>query len=99
MSVTIQTRREAYNSIIPKRMVRREYIREILASKENGMTAEEITVELHKNGVIPRLDFNYARPRLTEMRNAGEVRVVGKRESSMTGKNTAVWQLVKKTTN
>lgn len=98
MSVTIQTRREAYNRIIPKRMIRREYIRELLAQRDDGMTAEEITIELHKNGVIPRLDYNCARPRLTEMRKDGEVRVVGKRESSTTGVNTAIWKLVKKTT-
>ncbi|MDD5021844.1 MAG: hypothetical protein PHR82_06945 [Endomicrobiaceae bacterium] len=95
MSVTVQTRRESYNGIIPKRMIRKEYIREVLAANSDGMTAEEITTELHKNGVISRLDFNYSRPRLTEMRSAGEVRVIGKRESSLTGKNTAVWQLVK----
>ena len=60
-----------------------------------GMTAEEIAQQLLKDGKITHIDPNFTRPRLTELKEAGKVKVVGKRRSEITSRNTAVWRVVK----
>lgn len=58
------------------------------------MTAEEVTEELLRQGLIPYFDLNFARPRITEMSHDGLIDTVGKRESMRTGKKTAIWVCV-----
>ena len=48
------------------------------------------------SGVIAYYDRNFVAPRLTELKDAGIVEVVGKRTCIMSGKNVAVWAAVKK---
>lgn len=96
MNITKKNRREAYNKIIPERNKRKAMILAVLANGDSsGMTAEEIVDTLYKSGKIPSPDMNYVRPRLTEMKESGEVSVVGRRPSVRTGRNTAVWKVVK----
>lgn len=88
-SNTIETRRESYEAIKPKRTDRRNLILEILGSRQ--MTASEITEELLAKGYIKYYDRNFVAPRLTELKEAGIVETVGKRLCKRTNKNVAVW--------
>ena len=40
--------------------------------------------------------LNFVAPRLTELKGAGVLEVVGKKPSKRTGKNTAVWAAVRR---
>lgn len=96
MNITRKNRRDAYNAVIPKVQRRKDMIKYVLASSEDGMTAEEILSKLVASGMISYEDNNFVRPRLTEMKADGEVCVVGRRPSRKTGKNTSVWKLTVK---
>lgn len=89
MSITQATRREAHEFIARKRDDRCEQILEVLGDRQ--LTVSEIVQELLDKGVIKYYDRNFVAPRLTEMREAGLVKVVGKRPCIMSGKNIAVW--------
>jgi len=92
LRITIMNRREAY----PKQENRKDLILEVLKNGDpGGMTAEEIAQQLLKDGKITHIDPNFTRPRLTELKEAGKVKVVGKRRSEITSRNTAVWRVVK----
>lgn len=91
MSITAETRRASHEDITSKAETRRNAILAVLPTEPGGMTAEELTDKLLRNGVIRRFDMNYARPRLTELKKVGAVVTVGKRRSYRTGKATAVW--------
>lgn len=92
MSITTDTRREAHEAIMPQKPQRYALILEFL--RERGdMTAEEITDELVRRSAIPSFDLNAARPRLTELKEAGRVQVIGKRASIRSGRKTAVWAI------
>lgn len=89
MSITQETRREAHEFISHKRDARCEQILEVLGDRQ--LTVSEIAKELLDKGVIKYYDRNFVAPRLTEMKEAGLVKVVGKRRCIMSGKNIAVW--------
>lgn len=91
---TMETRRESYDAIKTKRSDRRNLILEILGSRQ--MTASELTEEMLAKGYIKYYDRNFVAPRLTELKQAGVVEVVGKRPSKRTGKNTAVWAAIRR---
>lgn len=94
MSISLKNRRESFNAIKPKRENRKVKILSVMQhGNPDGMTAEEITDILCRNGAIPSTDRNYVKPRLTEMRDAGIVKEVGKRRSPTTERNTTVWQV------
>lgn len=61
-----------------------------------SMTVEEITDELVAAGHLKYYDRNFVAPRLTELKGAGVLEVVGKKPSKRTGKNTAVWAAVRR---
>lgn len=95
MSIELRNRREAYDKIKPKRLNRKAMILEILTSGDpGGMTADEIGEKLVESGKIPENSPNFVRPRLSEMREDGVVKVVGRRPSR-TGRHSAVWKVVK----
>ena len=92
MSITAETRREAYYESANNASVRRVMIYQLLrGSGDYGMTAEEITDNLVQAGKLKYFDLNMVRPRLTELKDEGLVKTVGKRKSLLSGKNTAVW--------
>lgn len=97
MSITKETRRESYEAILPKAPTRQQLILDILDG--NQMTAHEITEALYKQGHIPFMERNFASPRLTELQEAGEVRAIGKRICSRTGRKVAVWERMTKENN
>lgn len=93
-SITKTTQLESYAKIIPKRESRQEMILSVLRNGDkNGMTAEEVLEQLIADGKIATKDMNYVRPRLTELKESGKVKVVGSRMSS-TRVRTAVWKIV-----
>lgn len=89
MEITRETQREAHEFISHRRDVRSEQILEVLGDRQ--LTVSEIVVELLDRGVIKYYDRNFVAPRLTELKDAGIVKVVGKRPCIMSGKNVAVW--------
>ena len=91
-SITRETRRQSYDGILPERGERCRIILEVLGSDQ--LTVEEIVDALVENGALSYYDRNFVAPRLTELKQAGVVEVVGKRPSKRTGKNVAVWSRV-----
>lgn len=89
MSITQETRREAYEAIGPKRQIRRQMLLEILGNRE--MTVDEIEEELIRIGELRAYNRNFVAPRLTELRKKGILEVIGKRKSSVSGVMIAVW--------
>jgi hypothetical protein len=92
--VTAKTLREGYGKARPCAAARRRVIIEILAGG-GGMTAREVSAELYRLGITPTGERNYSAPRLTELKEAGQIEAVGKKVCSQTGRNVAVWALRK----
>lgn len=90
--ITKQTRRQSYDGIRTRSGERCKLILETLGNR--SMTVEEITDELVAAGHLKYYDRNFVAPRLTELKGAGVLEVVGKKPSKRTGKNTAVWAAV-----
>lgn len=93
--ITKQTRRQSYDGIRTRSGERCKLILETLGNR--SMTVEEITDELVAAGHLKYYDRNFVAPRLTELKGAGVLEVVGKKPSKRTGKNTAVWAAVRRT--
>ncbi|MCL2082378.1 MAG: hypothetical protein FWH04_03960 [Oscillospiraceae bacterium] len=55
------------------------------------MIAQEVASELHKRGITPSDERNFAAPRLTELVVIGLVRTVGKTICAKSGRTVAVW--------
>lgn len=92
-SITEQTRRESYEAVKPTSESRRKIILEVLGNRE--MTANEIAQELYEAGHTPFYERNFAAPRLTELKEEGKVKTVGKKYCEKTGRKIAVWARVK----
>lgn len=86
---TKETRRQSYDAILPKREKRCRLILETLGGRE--MTASEITEELVTAGRIPYFNRNYVAPRLTEMKQMGLLKTVGRRKATRSEATEAVW--------
>lgn len=91
--ITAETRREGLEKVAPETQTRRQVIYEYLRYFPAGLTAEELTDSMYCAGLIPVLDKNYIKPRLTELRKLGLVEPCGKRLSQSTGVHTAVWKI------
>jgi predicted ArsR family transcriptional regulator len=89
-SITDETRRESYETAKADAAARRRVILDIL-SERGSMTAREIAGELHRRGITPTDERNYAAPRLTELYKAGKITTAGKKLCPQTGRNVAVW--------
>ena len=92
MNIAQETRRESYEAAKADTAARRRAILGILADN-GGMTAREIAVELHRRGITPTDERNYAAPRLTELYKAGKITTAGKKQCPQTGRNIAVWEI------
>lgn len=92
MGIVEETRRAGYESVVDKRADRSDVILAVLGDKQ--MTVSEIVKELLDEGIIKYYDRNFVAPRLTELKEAGKVKVVGKRKCIMSGKMIAVWERV-----
>lgn len=90
MGIVEETRRKGFESIANKRKDRSDVILSVLGNKQ--MTVSEIVKALLDEGIIKYYDRNFVAPRLTELRDSGKVRVVGKRTCIMSGKMIAIWE-------
>jgi len=91
LNIPQQTRRESYEAAKQDAAARRRVILEILTEHPDGMTAREVAGELHRRGVVPTNERNFAAPRLTELKEAGKVKAIGKKICTHSGRNVAVW--------
>ena len=57
----------------------------------DGMTADEIEAKMVAYGLVDDAAANFARPRLTELKDDGEIFVIGRRPGK-SGHNIAVWK-------
>lgn len=83
MSITQETRREAYEQVEPRSI--RMKIADLLTN-EGGMTSSEIMERMGYSNP------NTVRPRLTELKADGVIQAVGKRKNRY-GANEAVWEI------
>jgi len=90
MDIPQDTRRESFDAAKRDAAARRRVILEILTG-QGGMTAREVAGELHRRGITPTDERNFAAPRLTELKEAGKVITTEKRLCPQTGRNVAVW--------
>lgn len=86
---TKETRRQSYDAVLQKREKRCRMILETLGGRQ--MTASEITEELVAAGEIPYFNRNYVAPRLTEMKQMGILKTVGRRKATRSDATEAVW--------
>ena len=91
MSITKETRRDSYIEVLPKTNDRKALI--IYLLKRRVMTAHELTEELLSLGLIPYYDRNFVSPRLTELKEAGKIQVVGKKYCKRTDRQVAIWAI------
>lgn len=89
---TRETRKASYNAVLPKVNDRCRLILKTLGNKE--MTVSEITDELVAAGEIPYYNRNYVAPRLTELKEMGVVETCGRRKSTRSDANEAVWRRI-----
>ena len=87
---TRATRRESYEAVLAKVKPRQRLILETLGDR--SMTVSEITEELVAAGALPYFNRNYVAPRLTELKEDGIVETCGRRKSTRSGANEAVWR-------
>ena len=90
--ITIETRQLSFEDIKEKRQMRYE---QILDRLEKPKTAKEIAVELYELGLIPSTERNYTAPRLTELEKIGKVKAIGKKKCEYTGKQVAIYEVIK----
>ena len=91
MNIERETRRDSYIEVLPKTNDRKSLIKYLLQIKD--MTAHELTEQLLILGLIPYYDRNFVSPRLTEMKEAGQVEAVAKKYCKRTDRQVAVWKL------
>ena len=91
MDIPQETRLESYEAAKIDAAARRRVILEILEGHRGGMTAREVAGELHRQGITPTDERNFAAPRLTELYKDGKIAVTGKKICPQTGRNVAVW--------
>lgn len=60
-------------------------IREIL-SEHRELTAKEVATKMMEKGYVPTNERNWSAPRLTEMYQAGELALTGKKKDHATNK-------------
>ncbi len=90
MSIPSETRRESYRAVLLTLTERQENVLNILKTC-GDMTAQEIAAELHRRGITPSDERNFAAPRLTELAVIGLVWAVGKKICCKTGRKVSVW--------
>ena len=90
MSISDETRRESYHAVLPNVNIRQKAVLKVL-QEWGDMTAQEIAYVLHWSGITPGDERNFTAPRLTELKQAGKVRTVGKKICDRTGRTVTVW--------
>lgn len=91
MSITDTTKKESL-----ERLDKETAYKNIIQVLKSGYsyTAREIATELYREKIIPYPVRQAVAPRLTELEDAGIVKVVGKTYDTVTKRNVAVYELV-----
>lgn len=89
--ITEQTRQSSHQEIKKHSTMHRQAVLVILAEK-GSMSAREIAQEMFERGLTASPERNHASPRLTELYEANEVEIVGKKICQWTGRSVAVWK-------
>lgn len=89
-AIAFATRRASYEAILSKVNPRQRLILETLGDRE--MTVSELTEELVAAGKLPYFNRNYVAPRLTELKDAEIVENCGRRKSTRSNAQEAVWR-------
>lgn len=87
--ITAETRKESYEEINNKKQQR---YNQILDRLDKPKTAKEIAVELFELGLTNTTDRNITAPRLTELEQMKQVKVIGKKKCDYTGRSVAVYE-------
>lgn len=90
MSITQETRREAYEAIQGKTLNRKQLILMVLGQQE--LTVDEIVNKLIAIGKLKEFDRNFVAPRLTELKQEGVLEAVRKCKSGRTARVVTVWR-------
>ena len=96
VDITKETKLESYEQIASVAEIRKKLILDVL-NDFGELTAQEIAVELYTRGHISSDERNFTAPRLTELRKAGKVKPIDKKQCTKTGRKVTVWALVQKT--
>lgn len=91
METTKETRREAYEAVLPKINERSRLVLDTLGTR--SMTVSEITEELIRVGKIQYFNRNFVAPRLSELKDAGIVETCGRRKATRSNATEAIWRL------
>ncbi len=95
-----QTSIDTYYDIEPDLPLRRELVQDELLAyyrvHDEHPTAYELLefMNFRRPSWLPAFDLNGVRPRLTELKQQGAVRVHGKRACGITGRTAYVWEVV-----
>ena len=95
MITTYQTRLDSLIAVESTKQKRCRDILNILYEFEDGLTAREIAKLLFNRGLSATAERNQSAPRLTEMEEAGKVKVIGKRLDEISNRNVAVYVIEK----
>ena len=93
MSIPKETHWESYYAILPTLTERQQTVLQIL-QECGGLTAQEISSELHRRGITPSDDRKIVAPRLAELAFLGLVKVEDKKKCIKTGRNVTVWSAI-----
>lgn len=91
--ITKQTRRMSYEDILKNLGTRQLQVFTELLCFSQGVTASELSNEMHKIGFFRTPDRNNVHPRLNEMVEMNIVEIIGKRQCSITNKTVAVYKV------
>lgn len=92
MDTSRETRRAAHEAVMPKKAARRAVLLDAMRGRQ--MTVSELAQEILDLGLVPYYDRNFVAPRLTELRELGKIRAIGKRASKRTGKLETVYEVI-----
>lgn len=90
--ITAQTRRESHATV--DKPLRYEQV-ETALWRLGAASAKEVAVYMYRHGQAGTDDRNVAHPRLNELVTKGRVEVVGKKPCRYSGKNVAVYRLIR----
>ncbi len=82
--ISAENRRDSHEQVLKFVPDRRRAVLEVLVKHPLGLTAEQVAA-------ILGLEVYWVRPRLTELLQAGQLKVVGKVLSKTTGKKISVY--------
>lgn len=88
-SITKATRKASYDKTKPQPM--KDKVLKVLAGKK--LTAREIALEMHSCGWLPYPARAIIQPRITELVEAGEIKVAEDKQDTLTHRKVAVYMI------